>query len=159
MTTQELQHLYWRAGFGISPQKLDELKGKSREAIVKQLFKASEIVQSLDIDTSEFDQLQGFKPNIGKKELQALLENSRKKIRQYNLLWLDRMCDSDAVLRERMTLFWANHFVCRDNIMLFVKQYQNLLRTHALGDFKAFDKLAVSARSCPSTCIKLSSCF
>jgi uncharacterized protein (DUF1800 family) len=140
MTTQELQHLYWRAGFGISPPKLDELKGKSREAIVKDLFKASETVQSLNIDTSEFDQLQGFKPNIGKKQLQVLLENSRKKIRQYNLLWLGRMCDSDAVLRERMTLFWTNHFVCRDNNMLFVKQYQNLLRTHALGDFKAFVK-------------------
>ena len=140
MTTQELQHLYWRAGFGISPQTLDQLKGKSREVVVKSLFKASETIQPLDIDTSEFDQLQGFKPNIGKKQFQALLENSRKKIRQYNLLWLDRMCDSEAVLRERMTLFWANHFVCRDNNILFVKRYQNLLRTHALGDFKAFVK-------------------
>lgn len=146
MTTQELQHLYWRAGFGISPQDLDEFKGKSREAVVKQLFKASEVVQPLNIDTSEFDQFQGFKPNISKKELQTLLENSRKKVRTYNLLWLDRMYDSEAMLQERMTLFWANHFVCRDDNILFVKQYHNLLRTHALGNFRVFVK-AISKAS------------
>lgn len=140
MTTQELQHLYWRAGFGISPKTLKELTGASRETIVDQLFKASEVIQPLEIDTSEFDQLQGFKPNISKKQLQELLENSRKKVRSYNLLWLDRMYESEVMLQERMTLFWANHFVCRDNNILFVKQYHNILRAHALGDFGSFVK-------------------
>ena len=39
-----------------------------------------------------------------------------------------------------MTLFWANVFVCRDNDIFFIQQYNNTLRKHALGDFRAFVK-------------------
>ena len=39
-----------------------------------------------------------------------------------------------------MTLFWANVFVCRDNNVFFIQQYNNTLRKHALGDFRAFVK-------------------
>lgn len=37
-----------------------------------------------------------------------------------------------------MTLFWANHFVCRENNAFFAQQYNNTLRKHALGNFKDF---------------------
>ena len=38
-----------------------------------------------------------------------------------------------------MTLFWANVFVCEDNNnVLYIQQYNNMLRQHALGNFNDF---------------------
>jgi len=44
------------------------------------------------------------------------------------------------VLRERMTLFWANHFSCENKNILYVQRYNNKLRHHALGNFRSFVK-------------------
>ena len=44
-------------------------------------------------------------------------------------------------LREKMTLFWANHFVCESrNNILFTQSYNNVLRKNALGNFRDFTK-------------------
>jgi uncharacterized protein (DUF1800 family) len=50
------------------------------------------------------------------------------------------MGTSQELLREKMTLFWANHFVCKDDSILFVQRYNNTLRTNALGHFGDFVK-------------------
>jgi uncharacterized protein (DUF1800 family) len=39
-----------------------------------------------------------------------------------------------------MTLFWANHFVCRDHNIFYVQQYNKTLRDYALGNFGDFVK-------------------
>ena len=41
MTHKEIQHLYWRAGFGISPDRLKKSYKKTRAYLVKELFDAS----------------------------------------------------------------------------------------------------------------------
>lgn len=50
------------------------------------------------------------------------------------------MLNPKELLRERMTLFWANHFVCKDSNIKYVQRYNNTLRTHALGNFRDFVK-------------------
>lgn len=39
-----------------------------------------------------------------------------------------------------MTLFWANHFVCQNNQVHFIQQYNNTLRKYALGNFSDLTK-------------------
>ncbi|MEZ4797071.1 MAG: DUF1800 domain-containing protein [Flavobacteriaceae bacterium] len=56
----------------------------------------------------------------------------------FNEAWVERLNRPKELLRERMTLFWANHFVCRENNAFFAQQYNNTLRKHALGNFKDF---------------------
>ncbi len=55
-------------------------------------------------------------------------------------LWLYRMTLTARPLRERMTLFWHNHFATSltkvENPVLMQRQ-NDLLREHALGDFRA----------------------
>jgi uncharacterized protein (DUF1800 family) len=55
-------------------------------------------------------------------------------------IWLYRMIFTPHPLRERMTLFWHNHFATSHakvkNSHLMQRQ-NDLLRSHALGDFKA----------------------
>lgn len=57
--------------------------------------------------------------------------------------WLDRMIDGEANIQEKMTLFWHNHFATRSDALFrgkTVYEHNKLLRTHALGNFKAFVK-------------------
>ena len=38
MKQRHIQHLYWRAGFGVDVKKIDQLKSKSKNEIVKNLM-------------------------------------------------------------------------------------------------------------------------
>lgn len=145
MDSKLIQHLYWRAGFGIGHNQASELQKKTKIRVVSILFKEAKSYTPLNIDLSEFSILKDrpYKTlvnTLGKKELKALQKKSRKKVRDLNVAWIDRLSNSDSVLREKMTLFWANVFVCKDSNIWHIQQYNNVLRTHALGDFKAFVK-------------------
>ena len=52
MTYREIQHLYWRAGFGLKPKELQYLASYSKEAIVNDLFKKSKDIIPLEKDLS-----------------------------------------------------------------------------------------------------------
>jgi len=45
-------HLYWRAGFGLSPKELMSIKGKQKHDIINQLFSYSKEITPLNIRTS-----------------------------------------------------------------------------------------------------------
>lgn len=142
MKAKHIQHLYRRIGFGILPIELDKLSKKSKKEVVNTLFKNSKNISKLDVDTSEIKAL--FKdgmmmnskldPEIRRK-IQKL---SRKKQIELNVAWVERLTNSSEILREKMTLFWANHFVCEDNSITYIQQFNNTLRKHALGNFKDF---------------------
>ncbi|MBT8269635.1 MAG: DUF1800 domain-containing protein [Bacteroidia bacterium] len=140
MERRHIQHLYWRAGFGLRPEELNRLSGLSRDQIVNDLFDSSRSVHPLRIDLSEFNGFRADMAMTNKKELREFIERSRVRIKDFNYAWVNRMVNPKAALRERMTLFWANHFVCRDSHIGFVQQYNNTLRKHALGHFGDFVK-------------------
>ena len=132
MEKKHLQHLYNRAAFGITPKKLNELAGQSRKKVIDNLFAGSRQYKPLKIDTSEIEKALRSKS----KNFKALIKDSRKKVHEYNIAWFNRMLKNEAALRERMTLFWANHFACQDNNIIFIQQFNNSLRKNALGNFK-----------------------
>ena len=140
MKTKHIQHLYQRAAFGIRPQKLKQLQSKDRKRVVKELFSDSKNYTPLKIDTRQLeDELYSMnKPT--KANIRELIKKSRKKINEYNFAWMNRLMQPEEALRERMTLFWANHFVCTDNNILHLQQYNNTLRKNALGNFGNFLK-------------------
>ena len=63
---------------------------------------------------------------------------SRKKLLDFNKKWIYRMGTTNEQLRERMTLFWSNHFVVRDRNIVYFQSFNNTLRQHALGNFRDF---------------------
>ena len=139
MNQKELQHLYWRAGFGINPRQL-KAKRSSKKQIVDALFEGSISESPLSVDLSYLDgisplDLKNF-PSVAKE----IREKNTKTILELNYAWIKRLINPRALLRERMTLFWANHFVCRDRNPQHAQQYINTLRTYALGDFRTFVK-------------------
>lgn len=140
MNSKEIQHLYWRAGFGITPDKLDQIKKSSRKEIVGDLFTESKYPKPLSIDTSEFNNINPLTILKDKKKLRAFIKRSQELSIEYNYAWIKRIANSEDLLRERMTLFWANHFVCKDHNIFYVQQYNNTLRKYALGDLIEFTK-------------------
>jgi len=140
MTVKEIQHLYWRAGFGINPKDISQLSNMNRFEVVESVFKASVNDSPLSIDTSEIDHYTAQSILKDKRKRVTFINDSREKLKEFNVLWFNRLVTSHEVLREKMTLFWANHFVCRDANIFHVQQYNNTLRSHALGHFGDFVK-------------------
>ncbi|MDG1397046.1 MAG: DUF1800 domain-containing protein [Polaribacter sp.] len=145
MKIRHIQHLYWRSGFGISSYELDAIKSDSKSKIVSNLFTNSEKINPIQLDLSEFLEIKNKTPKLLKKEMgeaafQKVRQKSQQKVRDLNHTWIDRLTESESVLREKMTLFWTNVFVCRDNNIFHIQQYNNTLRKNALGNFRAFVK-------------------
>lgn len=140
MKQKDIQHLYWRAGFGINARDLNRLKHKSKTEIVNALFHKSSTSTDLELDLSEFKNytVANFKKDATLRE--KLNQLSAKKVKDYNKAWIERMMNPNELLREKMTLFWANHFVCLNRIIFFVQNYNNTLRSNALGNFGDFTK-------------------
>ncbi len=143
MKPQHIQHLYRRIGFGVLPTKLEKLSKKSRKQIINEILKTSKKVTPLKINTSEINTIiNGIdkKSKLDSETRIKIQKISRKKQIELNVAWINRLSNASELLREKMTLFWANHFVCKDNNILHVQQFNNTLRSHALGDFRSFVK-------------------
>ncbi len=139
MKQKELQHLYWRAGFGIHNKALTS-NNKDKGTVVDELFENSETISPLRIDLSYLDGVRPIDLKNYPKLAKEIRDKGNKKILDLNYAWIKRLVQPEEVLRERMTLFWANHFVCRDRNPLHAQQYNNTLRYFALGDFREFVK-------------------
>ncbi|WP_303316803.1 DUF1800 domain-containing protein [Flavivirga abyssicola] len=140
MKIKHVQHLYWRIGFGILPTELEKLSRKNKKAVVNNLLNASKTITPLKLDTSELDDLLSGSYEKTRENIKKVQTISRQKTKELNVAWIDRLAGTKELLREKMTLFWANHFVCEDNNYVYSQQFHNTLRTHALGNFKDFVK-------------------
>lgn len=140
MKQEHIKHLYWRAGFGITPKDLESNSKKSLTEVVGILFENSKQIEDLKIDLSEFKNLD-FKALKNNPELaRKIRQKSRKRMLDLNIAWLSKLKTTNQVLGERMTLFWANHFVSGNKNVMYSQQFNNTLRKYALGSFKDFVK-------------------
>ncbi|GAA3576675.1 hypothetical protein GCM10022395_26910 [Snuella lapsa] len=152
MEARHIQHLYLRVGFGADAQTLKNLSLKSKEEVVSQLIAHSSNVKPLTIDLSEFESLMNLEyRQLKKKEtaesIKGLVSKSRKKLVDFNVAWIQRLTKTNTLLAEKMTLFWANVFVCRDNNIWHMQLYNNLLRDNALGNFRDLVKEVAQSAS------------
>ncbi len=140
MNKKHIQHLYWRAGFGIAPKELQSLEGKSKEEIINALFKSSNSNTPLTINYSVLNKFNAKELRVDRNLRNEFSKLNRNLINTYNHFWINRFNKTNEDLRERMTLFWANHFVVKTSRIGFLEKYNNLLRSYALGDFREFVK-------------------
>ena len=143
MKGRQVQHLYLRAGFGISYKELASLKSRSKIEIVKDLFLKARKYVPIALDLSEFEFLKKSKKEQIKLNAVArkkIRKKSREKVKELNIAWIERMNHPTSILKEKMVLFWANLFVCADNNIFHIQKFHNVLRQHALGNFRDFTK-------------------
>lgn len=140
MKLKDINHLYWRAAFGASPYFLQKCTTRTKSQVVDGLFQKALDNRPLFVDTSDLDHYTVNDLLDNSQRRRQFFQKSRELIMELNITWINRLIESPGALRERMTLFWANHFVCKDNNIYHVLNYHNTLRTHALGNFGDFVK-------------------
>ena len=154
-TANQARHLLRRTTFGPSPEMIAESLGIGMESSLDMLFRELPLPSppvkyipdgsgsnQLDdpgarygdpwIDAAPF-------PNVNPPMYRNRILRSRSKS-LYAWTYL-QMHDSGISLRDKMTLFWHNHFVVANSVIPHREYwYQNLLRSQALGNFRQLTK-------------------
>ena len=140
MGPQDARLLLERSGFSPTPEDIRAWSGYSREDAVERLLQEARQVRPPPLPPAET--LDYLPP----RSLRDLSGEARKAAQQrqaraavaLKAWWLEEMLATPSPLRERMTLFWHNHFVSSQqkvkSVALMAAQNQ-LLRQHALGNF------------------------
>lgn len=139
------QHLLWRAAFGPMAENTAELDAVSPKKMWELLLKSSSKVPVKISVAQNLEELLYNNNNMagaGKRDLtpdqrRKIREQSRDDIKNLNLRWIDEMINSEAQLREKMSLFWHGHFASRVVNSYFQQELLQVVRENALGSFKA----------------------
>ena len=136
------QHLLWRAAFGPMAENVNELDRVSQKDLYNVLLKtSSKKPDEINVASNAFDGLikgvqdLGRMQQLTKDQKKQLQKQSVDDIKNLNLTWLSEMINSEAQLREKMSLFWHGHFACRVVNIYFQQQLLNVIRQNALGNF------------------------
>jgi uncharacterized protein (DUF1800 family) len=120
---RKVGHLYRRAAFGATGEELHDGVQLGPDKLVDRLLKGREPSPVYDRETEEFLSSAAHKFNTGP---------------QASAWWLYRMLHGGHPLREKLTLFWHNHFATSNakvlNVGHMVGQYELMYR-HAVGNF------------------------
>ncbi len=130
---KQVKHLLSRAGFGMRFDDLKTYGNASAKHVAKRLLNT--------VDNATLNVVQGSADYAAVMKADELTrkmfqQQMRQQERDLNIAWINKMSVTDAVLQEKMTLFWHNHFACRSNNALFAQQLNNIHRTNALGNFR-----------------------
>ncbi len=139
------QHLLWRAGFGpmaenaaeldkVSPKELWGLLLKTSAKKPEKIEVAQNLIDGLFKGIQDVAQMQ--KPQLTKEQQKQIREQSRDDLKNLNIHWLEEMINSEAQLREKMSLFWHGHFATRVINSYFQQELLQTIRENALGNFK-----------------------
>lgn len=131
---KKIKHLFSRAGFGMRFEDLKELENVSVKHAVERLFNAAGADATINVIQAETDYSAIMNGDMAARKM--FLQQQRQQEKDLNIAWINQMSATNAVLQEKMTLFWHNHFACRTNNALFAQQLNNIQRTNALGNFR-----------------------
>ncbi|MFY7964539.1 MAG: DUF1800 domain-containing protein [Chitinophagaceae bacterium] len=144
------QHLLWRAGFGIDENMMNEISSIKTKKMLNKLFNAA-AEKPIFIDVADpslkamYDEiadanmamsLDKAMDKLSKEKRQELRKKSREDIKKLNIKWLEEMNSTSSPFREKMALFWHNHFACREQNIFHNQILLQIIRTNALGSFK-----------------------
>ncbi|MFK8161739.1 MAG: DUF1800 family protein [Lewinella sp.] len=128
-----IQHLYWRAGFGLSPEEQQARRDWTRRQAIEDLFSQAAIAKPLD-EAASPDYSENMMSSASAQEKRKM---ELKLVGAINYEWVKRMANpAESALLERMTFFWHDHFACETKFSLLATRQLNTLRKYSLGSFK-----------------------
>jgi uncharacterized protein (DUF1800 family) len=146
-TEEHIKHLCRRTLFGVTKSDLDFFKNKTMLEAVNSI---------LAIDTNDPPPpLNHYSGNPNQADVDVPLGqtwvnakdngnlNSPRR-QSFKGWWISLMVNQDRTIKEKMTLFWHNHFATETNIIgssRFVYDHHQLFRRNCLGNFKTLNRL------------------
>lgn len=145
-TKAHAAHLLRRATFGIKKEHLDQYAAFATAAdAVDAILTPPQLPDPPVNNYNNPDFTDPFIP-LGEAWVDAvpLPDNEGYRIESWRGWWLKQSIRSGADIREKMTMFWYNHFPIQADIVFegrALYRYNNLLRSNALGNFKELVRL------------------
>ncbi|KQS35396.1 DUF1800 family protein [Pedobacter sp. Leaf194] len=143
--TKELNHLLKRTLFGAKRSDISSLAGQSLSQVVDLLLKDLPLPNPPVNNYNDAGYTDANVP-AGQTWVNAIYTdgtaNSRR-VASFKAWWLTQMLNQPVSLREKMTLFWHNHFSTEADIVddaRYIYKHNNLLRSMAFGNFKSLVK-------------------
>ncbi|HTD95249.1 MAG TPA: DUF1800 domain-containing protein [Chitinophagaceae bacterium] len=145
-TRNEVQHLLKRTMFGSVKADIDYFSARSMDQAIDELLNSSAAlplppVNDYSMDTPDAAVTAGATWINNPNDTDDDLNEARRT--PFKRWWVGVMINQDRSIREKLTLFWADHFGTETNtigISHFVYRHNDLLRKNCLGNFKALVK-------------------
>ena len=133
----QAQHLLMRAAFGASPQETAAAASQAKSQVIETLLADAPLPEPPGDWVTEGYNMRG----LSNDEKKALRRLNRERYRELLGWWIALMQQGPDNLREKMVFFWHGHFVVETaavKVSQFLYQYLDMLRRHALGNFRDF---------------------
>ena len=127
-------HLYRRTAFGASKSVIDNALLQNPKALVTSIVQQAKNLPPAAAPPWAFWSISNYSSNEEERNAQIV-----QQILSWVNVWMKDMRSNG--LRDRMSLFWHNHFVTKLDKYIcpsWMYQYHHLLQKYALGNFKDF---------------------
>jgi uncharacterized protein (DUF1800 family) len=149
-TSVELTHLLKRTLFGVSQSDLNYFKGKTVSQVVDELLNPTAPLPDPPVKeytvpttaTTPDTNIAIGTTWVNDPNTDGTVASLRRA--SFKKWWMGVMINQDRSIREKLTLFWHNHFATETNDVgnaQYVYKHHSLLRANALGNFKNLTKL------------------
>lgn len=149
----QLRHLLRRVMFGASENDLRHFSGKKIKKIMQELLVDTDMpappVNNYNDPPEKKDEVNYYVDEEipeGQTWITATITNGKNNGRRKNSFkawWVSQMLNQSPNIREKMVLFWHNHFATETAVIdnaIYIYRHNELLRKHALGNFKEMVK-------------------
>jgi uncharacterized protein (DUF1800 family) len=140
LSRDDAAHFLLRTGFAPSPSELDALAGQNTRQAIERTLQQARLAKPQFSAPSLMDlrpRTKPQRPRTPEEQREARQQQFRDGL-EIKAWWLHEMTATPAPLKERMTLFWHNHFATSQQKVVRSQAMWNqhlLLRDHALGNF------------------------
>jgi len=142
-------NILWSLRLGFSGKQANDIQRLGMVSFLEESFRPQPVIALPDFlaeSPATIKELNTIKRTFRETDPECLKEFVSKEAaiaQQLRLWWLDKIMVDNRPLREKMTIFWQNHFVVsykkvKMNRWLF--EYNELLRQNAFGNFKTLTK-------------------
>jgi uncharacterized protein (DUF1800 family) len=146
--TRQVAHLLKRTMFGAKKTDIDYFKSLTPGQAVTELLNVSATPPEPPVKNYDNTNIATTDPDYSLPQGQTWVNNitndgtaNSRRITSFKAWWTALMLDQDRTIREKMVLFWHNHFATETNDIGWATWcYRNniMLRNYALGNFKQF---------------------
>ncbi len=137
LSQKEVRHIYLRAGFGVSYSELQSKIGLTPQEVFQEIKRNSMVVEETKAISLSARVSGPYPKGLSTAEQNDFRVDKANAFVKVNLTWLRSMFHSKSDLREKMTIFWHDHFAFIANNPFLCQDLLNTIRKHALGDFKS----------------------
>lgn len=149
LSESQLRHLLRRTMFGASENDLRHFSGKKIKKIMQQLLADTDMpappVNNYNDPPEKKDEVNYYVDEEipeGQPWITARITNGKNNGRRKNSFkawWVSQMLNQTPNIREKMVLFWHNHFATETAVIdnaIYIYRHNELLRKYALGNFR-----------------------